>query len=114
MPGESVCGAARDAPGAGCWRCGAGRQRQWVLSTHGTLVEALKWLADGAHHASPLAVSQVIGRAKKNSGVGREVPITAKWGFVGRGQNATGQHLSSAFWHDNSSAAAKESEIRRQ
>jgi hypothetical protein len=55
----------------------------------------------------------IIGRAKKNSGVGREVPITAKWGLVGRGQNATGQHLSSAFWHNNSSAAGKESEIDR-
>jgi hypothetical protein len=31
--------------------------------------------------------------------------------LVERGQNATGQHLSSAFWHDNSSAAGKESEI---
>ena len=39
------------------------------------------------------------------------MPITAKWGLVGRGQNATSQHLSSAFWHHNSSAAGKESEI---
>ena len=58
-----------------------------------------------------LTEEQVIGRAKKNSGVGREVPITAKWGLVERGQNATGQHLSSAFWHNNSSRAGKESEI---
>jgi len=42
-----------------------------------------------------------------------EVPITAKWGLVERGQNATGQHLSSAFWHNNSSAADKEFEIDR-
>ena len=41
------------------------------------------------------------------------MPITAKWGLVGRGQNATGQHLSSAFWHNNSSAAGKEIEIDR-
>jgi len=48
---------------------------------------------------------------KKNSGSPRDLPITAKWGLVGRGQNAAYQHLSSAFWHDNSSAAGKESEI---
>jgi hypothetical protein len=47
---------------------------------------------------------------KKNSGSPRDLPITAKWGLVGRGQNAAYQHLSSAFWHDNSSAAGKESE----
>jgi len=41
------------------------------------------------------------------------VPITAKWGLVERGQNATGQHLSSAFWQNNSSRAGKESEIGR-
>jgi hypothetical protein len=56
-------------------------------------------------------LSAIIGRAKKNSGVGREVPITAKWGLVERGQNAAAQHLSSAFWHNNSSRAGKESEI---
>ena len=39
------------------------------------------------------------------------MPITAKWGLVERGQNAAAQHLSSAFWHHNSSAAGKESEI---
>jgi hypothetical protein len=48
---------------------------------------------------------------KKNSGDPADVPITAKWGLVGRGQNAAARYLSSAFWHDNSSAAGKESEI---
>jgi hypothetical protein len=47
---------------------------------------------------------------KKNSGVGNGVPITAKWGLVERGQNATAQYLSSAFWRGNSSDAGKESE----
>jgi hypothetical protein len=50
---------------------------------------------------------------KKNSGDPADLPITAKWGLVGRGQNAACQYLSSAFWHDNSSAAGKESETAR-
>ena len=53
----------------------------------------------------------IIGRSKKNSGHVGGVPITAKWGLVGRGQNAAYQSLSSAFWHDNSSAAGKDSEV---